>query len=57
MIYLAEGYAHFDLGNDDISVLILANKISFSNGIMPVCIDWNSKYKTQDEAQGQVNWL
>jgi len=45
------------LHNDDISVLILANKVSFSNGITPVCIDWNNKYNTQDGDQGQVNLL
>ncbi|CAI6343863.1 unnamed protein product [Macrosiphum euphorbiae] len=59
MIYVPNGYNKNENGlhNDDISVLVLANKVSFSNGITPVCIDWNSKYNTQDGDQGQIfNW-
>ncbi|XP_029342723.1 modular serine protease-like [Acyrthosiphon pisum] len=58
IIYVSNGYNKNENGlhNDDISVLILANKVSFSNGITPVCIDWNSKYNTQDGDQGQVNF-
>jgi len=59
MIYLPEDFNFFDAGlqNDDISVLVLANKVLFINGITPVCIDWNSKYNTQDGAQGRVRLL
>jgi len=57
MIYVAEGYNYVNDGlqNDDISVLVLANKVLFNNGITPVCIDWHSKYNIKDRAQGQVN--
>ncbi|KAL4123123.1 hypothetical protein QTP88_015353 [Uroleucon formosanum] len=59
MIYVPNSYNKIENGlhNDDISILILAQKVSFSNGITPVCIDWNSKYNIQDGAQGQIfNW-
>lgn len=59
-IYLSEGYDVDENGvhSEDISVIILANKISFSNGIAPVCIDWYSKYNNiQSGAEGKVNLL
>jgi len=42
---------------DNIAVIVLANKFSFINGVAPVCIDWNSKYKVHNGDQGQVNCL
>jgi len=54
IIYLHEDFV--GAGNDDISVLVLENKISFSNGLAaPVCIDWRSKYNLFNGDLGKVN--
>ncbi|XP_022164235.1 uncharacterized protein LOC111029524, partial [Myzus persicae] len=54
-IYVPEGYNSAD-GNyaEDISVLVLSHKVSFINGVAPVCIDWSSKYEVQNGAQGKI---
>ncbi|XP_016659042.1 uncharacterized protein LOC100166859 isoform X3 [Acyrthosiphon pisum] len=53
IIYLREGYN--GTGNEDIAVIVLANKISFSNGFAaPVCIDWNGQYNVFNGDQGKV---
>jgi len=59
MIYVPQHYngEESELHAEDISVLILANKVSFTNGITPVCIDWNSKHNENNGNQGQVNVL
>jgi len=40
---------------ENIAVIVLANKVSFSNDVVPVCIDWNSKYDVHNGDQGKVN--
>jgi len=39
----------------DLAVIVLEKKISFSNGVKPVCIDWYSKYNLQNGSYGKVN--
>lgn len=54
IIYLREGYN--GTGNEDIAVIVLLNKISFSNGFAaPVCIDWNGQYNLFNGDRGRVN--
>jgi len=56
MVYLNEGFNGLDgLYADDIAVIVLANKVSFSNGVAPVCIDWKSRYNVNNGDQGRVN--
>jgi len=44
MIYFVEDYNISIVPNaDDLAVIVLADKISFSNGVSPICIDWYSK--------------
>jgi len=58
MIYLHEGfYGQEGLTADDISVIVLKKKVLFSNGVAPVCIDWNSIYNVKNGDQGKVNML
>lgn len=53
-IYFHEGYV--GAGNEDIAVIVLENKISFSNGLAaPVCIDWRNKYNLFNGDLGKVN--
>lgn len=40
---------------DDIAVIVLPKLISISDGVAPVCVDWNSKYNISNGAQGKVN--
>eukprot|EP00102_Acyrthosiphon_pisum_P010378 XP_008178678.1 PREDICTED: urokinase-type plasminogen activator-like [Acyrthosiphon pisum] len=56
MIYKPKGY-NVDstaVRSDNIAVIILASKVSFSNGVVPACIDWNNKYTVQEGAQGKA---
>jgi len=58
MIYLNEGFNGNDgLYADDISIIVLANKVSFSNGVTPVCIDWKSIYNVNNGDRTKVNML
>lgn len=58
MIYLNENY-YGPTGSytNDIAVIVLANTISLSNYVAPVCIDWNHIYNEHNEAHGKVNLL
>jgi len=55
MIHITNGYFGAT-GNyaQDLAIIVLQNKISFSNGIAPVCIDWNSNYNVFNGDQGKV---
>jgi len=56
MIYLNDDYKGYDgLYVDDISIIVLANKVSFSNGVTPVCIDWKSLYNVDNGVNTKVN--
>ncbi|XP_029344850.1 modular serine protease-like [Acyrthosiphon pisum] len=56
IVYLSGGYnGKFGLFANDIAVIVLAKKLSFSNGIAPVCIDWNSMYKVENGDAGMIN--
>ncbi|XP_016661520.1 suppressor of tumorigenicity 14 protein homolog isoform X2 [Acyrthosiphon pisum] len=45
-IYVKEAYdGENGFYAENIAVILLENKVSFSNAVAPVCIDWNSKYK------------
>jgi len=55
MINLTEGYngtAGFHV--DDIAIIVLQNRVSFSNGVAPVCIDWNGEYNVHNGDKGKV---
>jgi len=58
MIYFAEDYNISIASNaDDLAVIVLADNISFRNGVSPICIDWYSKYSIQNPPLVQVNLL
>jgi len=55
MIHLNEGYyGPTGFHSDDIAVIALQSRVSFSNGVAPVCIDWNGKYNVANGDQGKV---
>jgi len=57
-IYLKEDYNDIDgLYAEDIAVIVLTEKLSFSNGVFPVCIDWYNKYDVKNGDEGTVNML
>ncbi|XP_029345055.1 uncharacterized protein LOC100167148 isoform X2 [Acyrthosiphon pisum] len=55
MIHLKEGYyGSTGFHAEDIAIIVLQNEVSFSNGVSPVCIDWNSKYNEVNGDQGKI---
>jgi len=57
MIHVHEGYyGSPGFYAADISIIVLSNKLSFSNGVAPVCIDWNDKYNVVNGDKGKVCW-
>ncbi|XP_060869972.1 uncharacterized protein LOC132944560 [Metopolophium dirhodum] len=61
MIYLFDEAYVMDTNTrpaaESLAVIVLANKISFSNGVTPVCIDWYSSYNVQNGAYGKIAGL
>jgi len=56
MIYLNEGFNGLEgLYANDIAVIVLKNRVPFTNDLEPVCIDWNSIYKVKNKDKGKVN--
>lgn len=53
---MKEGYnGQHGLYAEDIAVIVLQEKFSFTNGFAIVCIDWNSIYKVKNGDSGMVN--
>jgi len=38
----------------DIAIIVLQNKITFSNGVAPICIDWDDNYNVINGEPGKV---
>lgn len=58
IIYVNDNYnGRHGLYADDIAIIVLREKMSFSNDFLPVCIDWNSIYKVENGDAGMVNML
>jgi len=56
IIYLNEYYnVVSDFHDHDIAVIVLSNRVSFSNGVTPVCVDWNRKYNVSTGVHGKVD--
>ncbi|XP_060881631.1 uncharacterized protein LOC132953091 isoform X2 [Metopolophium dirhodum] len=58
IIYLKEGYnGPTGFHAEDIAFIVLQNRVSFNNDVLPVCIDWNGKYNVVNGDQGKiVSW-
>ncbi|CAI6344248.1 unnamed protein product [Macrosiphum euphorbiae] len=55
IVNLKEGYyGPTGFHAEDIAIIVLQNRISFSNGVAPVCIDWNSIYNVSNGDQGKI---
>ncbi|XP_008181131.2 uncharacterized protein LOC100573239 [Acyrthosiphon pisum] len=55
-VYLPIGFNHTRAINADLKIVniivfVLANKFSFDNGFIPICIDWFGKYDLRKKAQ------
>jgi len=56
IIHLKEGYyGPTGYHAEDIAIIVLQNTVSFSNGVSPVCIDWNGKYNVVQGDRGKVS--
>ncbi|CAI6368896.1 unnamed protein product [Macrosiphum euphorbiae] len=56
IIYVNDNYnGRHGLYADDIGIIVLREKMSFSNDFLPVCIDWNSIYKVENGDAGMVS--
>ncbi|XP_016655839.1 limulus clotting factor C-like isoform X2 [Acyrthosiphon pisum] len=54
-IHLKEGYyGPTGFHAEDIAIIVLQNLVSFSNGVSPICIDWNGKYNVANGDQGKI---
>ncbi|XP_016655958.1 modular serine protease isoform X2 [Acyrthosiphon pisum] len=58
IINLKEGYNGLTgFHAQDIAIIVLQNRVSFSNDVAPVCIDWNVKYNVVNGDKGKiVSW-
>jgi len=55
-VYVKEAYNEEEgFHAENVAVIVLENKVLFSNDFAPVCIDWNSKYNVHNGALGKVN--
>jgi len=39
---------------DDIAIIVLQNRISFSIGVLPICVDWTGINTIPNGAKGKV---
>ncbi|CAH1707810.1 unnamed protein product [Aphis gossypii] len=54
-VYLHEDYnGARDLHANDIAVIVLSNRLSFSSVVAPVCVDWNSIYNVLNGVEGKI---
>ncbi|XP_016661871.1 limulus clotting factor C isoform X2 [Acyrthosiphon pisum] len=55
MVHLKKGYyGPAGYHAEDIAIILLQKRVSFSNGVAPACIDWNSKYNVVNGDQGKI---
>jgi len=55
IIHLNDDFYESDgLFPNDIAVIVLSDRITFSNFVTPVCIDWYDKYNVLNGAQGKI---
>lgn len=58
MIYFVEDFnISIASTTSDLAVIVLADKIEFSYGVSPICIDWYNKYGIPDRGNVQVKFL
>ncbi|CAI6344828.1 unnamed protein product [Macrosiphum euphorbiae] len=58
MIHLKRGYnGPTRFHAEDIAIIVLQDRVSFSNGVSPVCVDWNGEYNIVNGDEGKmVSW-
>ena len=54
-VYLNEYYyGNSEFHADDIAIVVLRNRISFSIGVSPICVDWTGRNTIPNGAEGKV---
>lgn len=53
-VYLEKG-GFFEFLTNNIAIVVLKNRVSFSYYVVPVCIDWDGKYNVVNGNQGKVS--
>lgn len=52
---MPENYiGEYNYNSDDIAVVVLKTKVTFSHMVAPICIDWHKKYTFQNGSIGKV---
>ncbi|CAI6368302.1 unnamed protein product [Macrosiphum euphorbiae] len=55
MIHLKEDYyGPSGFHAEDIAIIVLQDRVSFNNGVSPVCIDWSGNYNVVNGDQGKI---
>ncbi|XP_060870828.1 transmembrane protease serine 9-like isoform X2 [Metopolophium dirhodum] len=55
IVFLKEYYYGFSAFHaEDLAIIVLKNRISFSNSVAPICIDWNGKYNEVNGGKGKI---
>ncbi|CAI6362231.1 unnamed protein product [Macrosiphum euphorbiae] len=55
LIYLREGYyGSSGYHAEDLAIIVLSNKITLSDVVLPVCVDWSKKYSVLKGSIGKV---
>lgn len=56
LIYLREGYyGSSGYHAEDLAIIVLSSKVTLSNVVLPVCVDWSKKYSVLNGSIGKVN--
>lgn len=40
--------------SNDIAIIVLSTNVSMGDSVLPVCVDWFSKYSIQSDSIGKV---
>ncbi|XP_060870192.1 transmembrane protease serine 11B-like isoform X2 [Metopolophium dirhodum] len=55
IVYLKDGYKGYRVFHaEDIAIIVLKTRISFSNSVVPVCLNWNGKYNEVNGVKGKI---
>lgn len=56
-IYIKDTYLDFTgLYSDDIAIVVLPINVEINIAVLPVCVDWNTRYTITNGFMGKVNY-
>lgn len=57
LIYIKDTYLDFTgFYADDIAIVVLPTNVEINIAVLPVCIDWNTRYTVTNGVMGKVNY-